>query len=81
MSQLSCNLEGFKKSVAEFAKSAPTANSESLENGLKCVNLLYLTITPAPAKDSLEQITAISTWKFARDQYFKRTRELMKNKL
>jgi len=76
MSSLTCDLEGFKKGVAEFLKAAPTANLASLENGMKCVNLLYLNIEPVPKPKSAEQIIAVSTLEFAHRRYADREREL-----
>lgn len=42
MTSFDCTLEEFKQGVAEFAKAAPTCERDSLENGLKAVNLMYL---------------------------------------
>lgn len=76
MGSLTCDLEGFKKGVAEFLKAAPTANLASLENGMKCVNLLYLNIRPVPENNSSEQIIAVSTLEFTHRRYAEREREL-----
>lgn len=76
MGSLTCDLEGFKKGVGEFLKALPTANIESLENGMKCVHLLYLNIEPVPKTKSVEQIIAVSTLEFAQRRYAEREREL-----
>jgi hypothetical protein len=71
------DIEGFKKLVAEFAKAAPTASIESLDNGFKCVGLAYLNIEPAPAPGSAEQIIAVSTFEWAGRRYHEREAQLI----
>lgn len=71
------NLEGFKKLVGEFTKAAPTAPLDSLDNGFKCVGLAYLSIEPAPAPGSADQIIAVSYFDYAGRRYHDRERELI----
>ncbi|GEM_PF-5687351 len=66
MSTFTCDLEGFKRQVAEFCKAAPSAeNLDQLEAGFKCVSLHYFGIQPVPAAGSAAEIMAVSSLDYA----------------
>lgn len=67
-----CTLEDFKRGVAEFCKAAPTCDEDSLENGLKAVNLMYLSVPT----DDLTLILAKGALEFAHRRYWDRTHVL-----
>lgn len=62
------NLEEFKQGVAEFCKAAPECDRDSLENGMKAVNLMYLSVPT----DTLTLALAGSYLKFAHRRYMER---------
>lgn len=66
-------MDDFKHGVAEFSKAAPTCDRDSLENGLKAVNLMYLNIAVTP----LNLAMAPGYLKFAHKHYMLRDAELM----
>jgi hypothetical protein len=76
MSSITVDLEGFKKLVGEFCKAAPTAEIDSLENGIKCVGLSYFGIEPPPESGSYEEIIAVSYLQYAQRRYMEREVEL-----
>lgn len=69
---LDIDLEGFKKFVGDFCKAIPTANRDSLEAGLKMVNIGYLNLDPLPH----ESVIALSYLKYAHNRYNDRLHEL-----
>lgn len=78
MSNITTDLEGFKRLTAEFLKAAETANIESLDNGWKCLGLAYFGIEPCPKPGSYEEIVAVSTLKYAGKKYHECEWELIK---
>lgn len=71
-----CTLEGFKRVVADFCKSAPTATSGGLAAGMKCVSLHYLGIEPQPKSGSVEEMFAVQYLEYASRREFERSLEL-----
>lgn len=76
MSTFTCDLEGFKKIVADFCKAAPTADADQLEAGFKCMGLHYLGITPTPESGSATEILAVSALEYAGRRKSERDLEL-----
>jgi hypothetical protein len=73
---LACNIEEFKAGVAEFCKAAPTCDRDSLENGMKAVNLMYLAMNETAASD---RPIAVSYLKYAQRRYMDRDFELFRS--
>jgi hypothetical protein len=74
-----CTIEEFKRGAKEFLEALPTLNSDELENGLKCFNILYLN---CDLSDPINEILAVGLVRFvhkrALDREFELTRAALR---
>lgn len=76
-----CDLEGFKRGVAEFTRAVPTLDRAALESGFKAVALLYFGLKEDPKRAKAEIAIAVSYFNYASRRYAERDIDLLQDEL